>query len=1094
MAEFEFQDNLWNNFDAYVEPTLDLKEGERRVVSVLFADIKGFTSISEKLDSEQLQELSDVMLKVFSFCIKKYGGYIDKYQGDKIMAFFGAREASEKDTQRAIYSGLEIIEQLKKLNQFITTHPVYSKKDIELKVRVGISTGPVVTGKMGVGRDDDFTVYGDTVGIASLMEIHAPANKVHVSQETMSEAHLWFIFKQNTAVDIHEKLNGLQTYIVESIKDENAKPEHDTTAFVGRGDELQLLNQTFSSLSKNYFKEKSFVAPKVVLIKAEAGMGKSRLINEFIKEQKLNTNSYLIGHASNLLKNPYRIFIILIKRYFQLLEDDSLSVTQAKFERAVNQLLETIADEKIHSNLEQDIPILGFLLGINYNDRRLLSGGGKDIQIHVQLAVRHFIQSIAISINTNNSSPLLLILEDLQWIDESSLTALVNLMQTLYGSDINFHVPILFVCSCRTDFQLHEDILKTIRLTELALPPLKENESEKLIDIALHFRSIDSKIKSLLLERSSGNPFYIEEWTSLIKENNFLNEEGNLFTNEELDLAVPNSINAIILSRVDKLEPTVKLLLQKASVIGRSFQLKVLENIEKKLNRNVEINKGITTLVNGNFIQPISEKKDIYQFKHVLIHEVVYNTLLQANKSILHAIIAELIESSVQRDKEEHVFDLAYHYARTTNIEKAAFYLFKAGEKAQQNLNNELALILYTKLLKIVSVNGIAYRQIKVDALSKASSILILLSRYDEAREHINEAIKLAEAIHYENGMASSYYYMGNICFLKAENENAIRCLTIAHKLFTKQNNFLGLTQCLSKLGSTYWNSGNLDKGMSYLQQSLLMAAEHRLKREIAEIIGSIGLIYKIKGNLEKAIECFNQQIKLFTDLGDEYSAALGYGNLGTIYRATGEYGRAMECYDIKINASERMGDKYGLYAYTANMGILFLQMRNYKNAMPFINKAIKGCEDIGISRFLPLLYVVKGEIYYNLQEFHNAKKWVEKGLDYGKDKNSFLNDKFEGTILLAKINFALEPNYTHISNLKEIIFTSNSTEEKADLHYEIWKMLIQLPSETNEAEQYQNDAIAFYEISYSKTPKIELKEKLDELKSSKRDKTNLMS
>lgn len=1083
MAEPTFQDDLWENFDSFSEDSLDLKEGERRVVSVLFADIKGFTAISEKLDSEQLQELSDVMLKVFSYCIKKYGGYIDKYQGDQIMAFFGAREASEKDTQRAIYSGLEILEQLKKLNEYIANHPSYNEKKIALNVRVGISTGPVVTGKMGGGHENDFTVYGNTVNIASAMETNAPVNKVLVSHETMSNAHHWFSFKPYEDVTISDKIKPISTYTVEAIRDESSVKEYESTVFVGRVHELSLLNEVYDSLCKNVLEAKRISTPGIILIKADAGMGKSRLINEFIKNKIYSgdnrANLFLMGHASNLLKNPYRIFVTLIKRFLQLSEDDSQKVIQAKFERAISLLSETIKDQKIKSNIEQDMPILGFLLGLSYNDKRV-SPVGKDIQVHIQLAIRHFIQGIALTTTETAKKPLLIIFEDLQWIDESSQVILTNIMQTLYESDVSFYSAVLFVCSCRNDYQLPDEIIKCVHLKEIALPPLKENESEELIASALHFRNINERIKSILLERSAGNPFYIEEWTTLIKENNFLNADGDLTVDETLDIAVPNSINAIILSRLDKLETSVKLLLQKASVIGKTFQLKILENIEKKLNRSTDIYNGISSLVAGNFIQPTSSKKDTYQFKHLLIHEVVYNTLLQANKSILHGIIAELLEEGVH--KEDNIFDLAYHYARTNNIEKAAFYLLKAGQQAQHNLNNELSLILYNKLLKIIADKESGYGQIKVDALSKICSILILTSRYTEAKEHIAKAIKLAENIHYENGMATAYYHMGNVCFFKDEYENAIRYLTIAHKLYIKQNNFLGMAQALTKLGSTYWNMGKLDMGMKFLQQSLLVAVEHRLKREMAEIIGSIGLIYKIKGKLQKAIECFNQQIKLFNDLGDEYSAALGHGNIGTIYRATGEYDKAMLSYQIKINASEKMGDKYGYYAYTANMGILQLQMRNYKKALPYLNKAIKGSEDIGIPRFLPLLYIVKADIYYNLKEYELSKKWVQKGLEIGKNKTSFLNDKFEGTMLLAKTNFALNPHYNYVVELKELLATTTLHEERADINYEIWKMLKTLSCEDKEVALYKNEAIRLYNIAFAETPKIEYREKLEEL------------
>ena len=198
LIENVFEDKKLNKAVEVVK----LKEGERRNVSVLFADVKGFTALSETLDSEQVQNLLDTLLKAFTYCINKYGGYVDKYEGDLVMALFGAKKASERDTKRAIYCGLEMLEQLKKFNAYLLAKPQFKDKFIDLGIRIGINTGLVVTGKVGEEREGDFTVYGDAVNVAYRMESNAPINGIMIPEDSMMLVEGDFIFESRGEIAV----------------------------------------------------------------------------------------------------------------------------------------------------------------------------------------------------------------------------------------------------------------------------------------------------------------------------------------------------------------------------------------------------------------------------------------------------------------------------------------------------------------------------------------------------------------------------------------------------------------------------------------------------------------------------------------------------------------------------------------------------------------------------------------------------------------------------------------------------------------------------------------------------------------------------
>ena len=559
---------------------IELHEGERREVAILFADIKGFTALSEKLDPEQVRIILDKLLQVFTLCIKQYGGYIDKYEGDLVMALFGAKVASEQDTERAIHAALSMLEKLTQFNVLLAKNPML--KGIELGVRVGINTGLVTTGKIGEKREGDFTVYGDAVNIASRMESNAPVNRIMIPKDTMQRVKGVFDYEDRGEITVKGKSKPISVCLVQGMKVHPIQRWQITrSAYIGREKELAILAEKYDQATK-HLPDLGVAKPVVVGIKALAGLGKSRLIDEFLHSHREHI-CVLHGTTSRIVQNPYCVFTSLVKDHLNITYIDPPSVIKEKLETGFQRLATALHDDADIQRLQSMLPLMGYLLGIKYDDTRLQLEG-KELQPYLQTAIRYFLEAVAAKAN-HVGLPLVVILEDIQWLDEASHATLEFLMNTLNLEALREQKSckqLLFFLVYRPEYSIPQDVTTKATFSEIELHPLNESEAEQLILSMSHELELPPDVKHQLLEKSTGNPFYLEEWVYLISE-----MPHSPQTLEQIP--VPKSLNALILSRIDRLEDDLKLLLQKAAVIGKEFFVEILAEIEKKLQHPEDI-------------------------------------------------------------------------------------------------------------------------------------------------------------------------------------------------------------------------------------------------------------------------------------------------------------------------------------------------------------------------------------------------------------------------------------------------------------------------------------------------------------------------
>ncbi len=626
-------------------------EGERKNVTALFSDIKGSTELEQNLDPEEARAIIDPALKLMIEAVHRYDGYVVQSTGDGIFAIFGAPVAHEDHPQRALHAALRMQEELRRYSAELV-----ADGGNPLQCRVGVNTGEVVVRSITTGSaKTEYTPIGHTTNLASRMQAVAPVGSIAVAEPTRKLCEGYFALKSLGPTRVKGISEPIDVYEVTGLGPIRTRLQRSAgrgyTKFVGRRREIETMEHA-AELAKGGHGQ-------IVAVVAEPGVGKSRLFFEFKARNQLGFTLLEAVSVSHGKASAYIPVIDLLHRYFEIAGEDD---ARRRRQRVLGKVLD------LDHSLEDAIPYLFELLGI-------IEGDGPLAQMDVQIRRRRTQEAVKrILLRESFNQPLLLIFEDLHWIDEETQAFLKIFAEGLANA------PVLLLVNYRPEYS-HSWGSKTY-YTQLRLDPLPQEGADEMLSALVGDTPNLAPLKRLVLERAQGNPLFMEELVEALFEEGVLVRNGAVSLTRPLSqLKIPPTVQGILAGRIDRLPPDEKGLLQTLAVIGTGFPLTLVRRVVNLPNE--QIDSMLSDLQTREFIyeQPAAGYLE-YQFKHALTHQAAYDALLAERRKLLHGSIARAIESLHADRLEDHYRELARHYLLSNDAAKATRYSQLAARQA----------------------------------------------------------------------------------------------------------------------------------------------------------------------------------------------------------------------------------------------------------------------------------------------------------------------------------------------------------------------------------------------------------------------------
>ena len=650
-------------------------EGERKHVTVLFADVSGYTAASERTDPEIIHSLMDRCFGAILPEVHRYEGTINQFTGDGVMALFGAPLALEDAPRRAVLAALAIQRALEPLHA-----EVLARHGFGFQMRVGIHAGVVVVGKIGDDLRMDYTAVGDTTNLASRIQQLASPGSVLISETVGRLVSGFFDLTDLGELKIRGRSERVRAFEVVSERAVSGRIDAAAgaglTTLVGRTRELAVLREAFDGASAG--------RGQVVFIVGDPGIGKSRLLYEFRQLIRDDPHTAIEGHCTTYGRaTPFHPISDGLRRGIGIEDRDDEAAALEKVERV---------EADLGGDLAWTLPFLRQLLSLPVGDPRVEALDGVNRRSETFQALQTRFLRLA------EKGPLVLIVEDLHWIDEVSEEFLRFLAESIPAARallIFTHRP-----GYRHSFGDHSYHAR------VALQPLTEDDSSAVVRSILATSSIPQPLQRLIAAKSEGNPFFIEEVTKSLLDAGVLRlEKGRVELSQKLDeVSVPDSIKDVLMARIDRLPEGPKRAIQIASVIGREFALRLLERISEAGERIGSVVDELRAL--ELIYEKAAHPELAFMFKHALTHDVAYESVLVRRRKALHTIVGNAIEELYRDRLAEHYEALAHHFARGEDWERAFFYHEQASMKAAAAFANQAAAEHCRRALEIAERLG----------------------------------------------------------------------------------------------------------------------------------------------------------------------------------------------------------------------------------------------------------------------------------------------------------------------------------------------------------------------------------------------------
>ena len=966
-----------------------LSIGERKHVTVLFSDLSGYTTMTEKLDPEEVKEIMSRIFGEIAHVLTKYEGFIERFIGDEVMAVFGVPKTHDDDPLRAIKAVIEIHELVERISPQLE-----DKLGQPLSMHSGINTGLVVTGEVKMGHGT-YGLTGDAINTASRLQGIAKAGEILVGYQTYRQTEGYFQFEKLESTKVKGKTEKVQPY--KYVSERKAPLTHQLSDIkadlIGRNVELHQLKKGFEQLLTG--------KGNVFLIYGDAGTGKSRLIEEFKLKLDPTQIQWYEGHAYPYAQNmPYFPIIHLFNQALNIQDDNSPHEIEKKIESFVDSM----------EGAKQSIAhYIGSLYGLNYTE--VESSGPQDRRSRLLRAI----QSVFFSISQKR--PTVFLLEDLHWFDPSTLAVIRKMLTQI-------RLPAIFLCTHRLPFALFSgQLIAKIKnpLNEIYIRQLSPSETQHMLKSLLKAEHLPQSLFDFILSKLEGNPFFLEEVIkSLIESKTLVRENGHWNLKKSIDDShIPSTIHGVISARIDNLELEMKQILQEASLIGRQFLYKILNRItryENKLDSCLHGLEQIDLIKTKSLIPEIE-----YLFKHALTQEVVYDGILKKKRQILHESIGQVIEQLFQDRIPEFYETLAFHYKNSLSLDKALDYLLKSGDKSLRNYALEEAHQYFKE-----AFNLLADKQNRtetedftlIDIIVQWGLVFCYLGDFSQLSKILNSYERIAGNFVSSNRKGMFYAWLGWTHFHKGNPKKAYDYLTIALKIGEEIEDSQIIAYTNTWLGLTCAELGLFDEGINHAKIGQKLSREIDLKYETDYYAIHISLnveayINFSLGKWQNVLESGNTILEFGLEHHCIRSEVTGYFYIAIAQLLTGQPTLAIEYFDKVAN---RAVDPFYINLGKTYLGLSYIMSEKPQDAEEMLKEASEFCDTydekfIGApaSLFYGLVLSAKGQINQGIDVLETARKEFE--VNHRKFFLSFAELMIGTTILKLVIN----PNFNNI-------------------------------------------------------------------------------
>jgi len=865
---------------------------------------------------------------------------------------------------------------------------------VEFMMRIGINSGPVIVGAIGDDLRMDYTAVGDTTNLGSRMETNALPGQILISENTFKLVKDYFEFDSLGGIDVKGKKYPQEAY--ELIKTGEiqtrigASVAKGLTRFVGRKNSMGTLLDAFKKAKAG--------SGQVIGIVGEAGVGKSRLLLEMRSSLPQDEYIYLEGRCLHYGGSiSYLPILDILRSFFDITEGDREFIINKKMKEKILE---------IEKNLKSAISPFQELLSLNIDDEGFRQIDPKEKREKTFEALRDIL------IRASHDMPVIIAVEDLHWMDKTS----GEFLDYLIGWIAN--APVLLMLLYRPEFT-HQWGSKSY-YSQVGLDQLGLESSGELVKAILEGGDVAPELKNLILNRSAGNPLFIEEFAHSLVENGAIEKHGRTFvlSGKESDIRVPDTIQGIIAARLDRLEDNLKRTMQVASVIGRDFAFRILQTIT---GMHEELKSQLLNLQGLEFIYEKQLFPDLeYIFKHALTQEVAYNSLLSNRRKVIHNKIGAAIETLYADRLEEFYEMLGYHYSKSGTFEKAYYYFRLSGMKSLNKDSHWEAYNFFREAINCLNQmsDSLENKKRQIEIRKRIHVPIRRLMYPGDSISILEEGARIAEEI---DDQKSFILFFSLIGMYHSSSGDPLKSISYQEECFKKASEIEDvdiMAPLADDLTLTYWAMGELSKYADVAKETILLIEKEGREKDYfgrsscvyTTLLGAYGVGLYMQGDFDEGIKWSKKSVSVAKNNKHTYSLALAEMMLGGFYLTKREGHNAKNHIKNALSFFEDSDASFYLGWAKGCLGKSYLILGDFETALGLLYEGIKIIKSVKTSIGIPLFKNFIGEINFELGRYLEAREFFNQGLELSKK----IYDRFsEGYALtwLGRTEYKMNPS-----------------------------------------------------------------------------------